>query len=446
MSGKTKRNLSPQEKGFFCLYVFIVALLLSSIPPQSTFARTWYIKADGTGDAPTIQAGVDSAAVGDTVLVASGTYDDTTHVACAGSEKAVNVHIYKPVVILGVLSGSRPVIGSDLSEVGIYIDSVQPVAIVHLTLKRFNSAGGFDSKRIWARSSTIAVSDIEAFGDHHGLVLENTSGEVRNSEFHDLSAGVVCYAGSTGYIRRNSLVNCDTGIDCRNSSAFVDSNHVGAPLPAAQNVGVYSEQSSVRVKGNTITWCESGVYAVGGDVLIEENIVAHHDYGVRLYSSSANILGNALVHGLWGIWATGSTGQVSNNTIDDWDAGIVSELGSNQIIQRNIISRGFWGIECLGAALTVECNDIFDMSSGLFGWNCTGQPGAGNFSADPEYCGVDDSGNYFLQSDSPCAAGNHPEGVDCGVIGALSVNCGDVPTKETTWGSMKMRYREGGDP
>ncbi len=37
-------------------------------------ARTWRIAADGTGDAPTIQAGIDSADVGDIVVLAAGTY------------------------------------------------------------------------------------------------------------------------------------------------------------------------------------------------------------------------------------------------------------------------------------------------------------------------------------------------------------------------------------
>ena len=39
-------------------------------------SRTWNIKADGSGDAPTVQAGIDSAVVGDIVLVQPGTYNE----------------------------------------------------------------------------------------------------------------------------------------------------------------------------------------------------------------------------------------------------------------------------------------------------------------------------------------------------------------------------------
>ncbi len=38
-------------------------------------ARTWYVKNDGTGDAPTIRSAVDSSASGDTILVGPGVYE-----------------------------------------------------------------------------------------------------------------------------------------------------------------------------------------------------------------------------------------------------------------------------------------------------------------------------------------------------------------------------------
>lgn len=37
--------------------------------------RTWYVNISGTGDAPTIEAAVDSAVSGDTVLVGPGHYE-----------------------------------------------------------------------------------------------------------------------------------------------------------------------------------------------------------------------------------------------------------------------------------------------------------------------------------------------------------------------------------
>jgi predicted outer membrane repeat protein len=51
--------------------VVVLALTLATTPAAP---RTWQIMPDGSGDAPTIQAGLDSASMGDTVLVSDGTY------------------------------------------------------------------------------------------------------------------------------------------------------------------------------------------------------------------------------------------------------------------------------------------------------------------------------------------------------------------------------------
>jgi hypothetical protein len=49
--------------------LFLAAFFLF---PAPTDARTWRVTVDGTGDAPTIEAAMDSAAAFDTVLVAPG--------------------------------------------------------------------------------------------------------------------------------------------------------------------------------------------------------------------------------------------------------------------------------------------------------------------------------------------------------------------------------------
>ncbi|MCP4547187.1 MAG: hypothetical protein GY835_12080 [bacterium] len=62
-----------------------------------------------------------------------------------------------------------------------------------------------------------------------------------------------------------------------------------------------------------------------------------------------------------------------------------------------------------------------------------------NFSLDPGFCDPD-GGDFTLAADSPCAPGNHPDGLDCGLIGMYPVDCPSTTAQETSWSRIKSLY------
>jgi len=443
-----------------CIFSALILPAILFSPPAH--CRTWYIKADGTGDAPTIQAGVDSAAAGDTVLVGPGTYADTLHVMVAGTSRPVNVYIRKPIVLLGEPTAERPFIDGAHSYVGIFVENVDSMVCIgrfELRSTAFSSAPP-NSERTWGRhkaereyparirchSSMVQIFDTVISNDHDGVFLSNSIAEVRDSRIHTIAVGIICSNGSIASVHDNSIFKGAVGVDCVGSSVSVFNNMIGAPEPSGMGNGIScTDGSSASIMENIIEWCGSGVSAIASELTIEGNRFSHHNYGAWLIGCSAVIRNNLFYQGWYAILtSSGTTGEISNNTIDNWTEGIFTELGSSHTIRKNIITRVNWGIVCMSASATIECNDIFDVGSGSYD-ECQVQPGSGNFSADPEFCGIDDSGNYYLQSDSPCAPGNHPDGYKCGLIGAFPVNCGQVQAKGTSWGSIKANFKSGGE-
>jgi hypothetical protein len=302
--------------------LLFVSFMLSLCWPFGAFSRTWYVRNDGTGDAPTIQAAVDSASSGDTVLVGPGTYSSANE---------------WPVIIenkngLTVVSES----GSGATQLmdGMLLNHADSTSVIGFTLE--NTYCGLI---IWWS---------------HDVLVENNV--IRNVSMH---SGLDVQVVSETVIRNNLVYNC---------------GYFG--------MHIYDASGDIEVSFNTIAHCAMwGIYTDAAPMLIANNIICFNNGGI--------------------------------SSLNPW-----------------------WSI--------FSCNDVYGNGTNYSLWGMGDPTGMnGNISVDPLFCGVDPavSGNYFLQSISPCAPGNHPDGYSCGLIGARPVNCGATSTEQTTWGRIKSLYR-----
>ncbi len=129
-----------------------------------------------------------------------------------------------------------------------------------------------------------------------------------------------------------------------------------------------------------------------------------------------------------GVFVTNGSAFLYNNTFygNDLYGYDASNVGSGLLVNNIMWSRAV-GFDRVMAFY----NDFLELTD-------AGPVNIENFSLDPEFCGAG-AGNYFLQSDSPCAPGIGPYPEE-DLIGALPVRCGSVDAELRTWGSIKTLY------
>lgn len=400
------------------------ALLMASI------ISSWAISMPALGltihvpdEQPTIQAGIDAAASGDTVLVAAGVYTGPGNRDLNPNGKAI--------VIRSESGPESTVLDAQEEARGVIFDTAETEATVleGFTIKHGFTPWPYRGFGVYCNSASPTLRDC--------VIIENAGA--------NRGAGVYCTNQSAPAI-----------IDCTLSQ------NVG------EGGGVYADSSS----SPTIRRCiitenfgatGAGLLIVDGSALIEDCVISGNEAesgaGLSILGESSVLLDECILTG--------------NDARAGWGGGIsVQGTGATVVLHGCTVASNHsleegGGIFISGSAVEAErtilwdnCGDDAFLAGGAVSFFCcTLDPSEISGSGDITYEGqqvVDDplfcdpivcnsnnlpstEGDYTIRSDSPCLPKNSP----CGeLIGALGIGCTPTVFHKETWGRVKAKHLE----
>lgn len=387
------------------LAIACFALVFASVSHSTTL----YIKADGTGDAPTIQAGIEAAAQNDTILVGPGVYSWSSQ--GTGDDYGM-IRIMRDWPAMTIVSEQGPEMtvldGEYLGRVffyqGHYPDFPGGLIIDGFTFTRGrptqagNLVGG-------------------------GFTAHLSSPIIKNSifKYNSASQGGAYWYGGWG---APQLIDClFEGNSAHHGGAIL---FINSPLTVLV--------SNCVIQNNSSTGYGAGVFCYNVPLVMENCTVSRNTS-----SSTGGGLGLQNCEPSSVSFCTFYKNQAAAG------GGIALLSDTDLMVNNTIIANSISG----GAAslhettsMVFSCSDLFGNNGGNWVGPIADQEGVnGNFRSNPLFC-APLSLDLLLEGASPCAPGNHPGGFACGQIGAHPVGCGGVPVKERSWGAIKSMYAD----
>lgn len=419
------------------LTMVTVTLMMAVYVSFSAYANTWYVKIDGNdariGNSwanakATIQAGIDAASDGNTVLVKYGTYNITSFIDYGGK----NIKLASDD-------------GTHLSYNDAATDAEQCIIDAGEKCRVFYFHNG---------------ETLEAVVD--GFTI--TNGRAKDGPEAG-GSGIWCW-GSSPTINNNIITGNSAyrgSIYCRRSSSPMISNNTITGNSAREGGGIacHGWDTSPTIENNTIT---GNTADIGGGF----------GGGIWCYwGSSPTINNNIITKNTANRWGGGiscelnSSPTISNNTITEntaeFGGGIslqrnLSITISNTILWGNNPPKIYFGEDRNPNKVTISYSNVQGGQAGIVKENKAAVNwGNGNIDAVPMF--VDpNNGNYYLQAQSPCLSSancqeapavdmdgrRRPAGSGCDMGAYEQFDDGSIPTaiglvdkKIITWGTLK---------
>lgn len=360
-------------------------------------ARVWNVYIDGSGDAPFIQAAIDSAQNGDLVLVGPGSYP----------EPYVKI-VDKTIEI-------RSLLGPEATTVKhFYTYEAQPDRPDdRMLLSGFTIEGGEQvTGGFWlVRSAEVIVENCVIRGYNEHSVIEAISNAfVKDCLFEGNDARENGYSGGGALLLLPVAKNSPGRIEV-----------VGCTF--RDNIGPGGVVGEGWGGGGAISVPASGD---GTEVTIRE----------CLFDGNESTSAGAIFAVGW-VWILHNT-FVNNRS---QDGAVVSGIPGSHGVYHNVFAFNsrypIWD----GSTSHCGCNAYWQNERGDGSTSCIETKGYENFRTDPLFCDPE-VGDYRLMEISPLAGPfDDPDHALCeGPIGAFGPGCKATPVVSTSWGSIKARY------
>ncbi|MBD3170048.1 MAG: T9SS type A sorting domain-containing protein [candidate division Zixibacteria bacterium] len=344
---------------------FGIFVLVLSICTFGAFASAGATIINVPGDQSTIQAGIDAATDGDTVLVAEGDY-------------AENINFDGKDIVVG----SQFVTTYDSS----YILSTTIDGGAAGTVVTFENGESNDAMLVG-----FTITNGNTSEDGGGIACINSSPTID----HNFITGNRVSSNQTG---KGGGIYC-SGSSARISNSMISGNNVNGNLGGSGG-GIYLDNSDVvlficRITGNTAQWSGGGIYMDQSDPVLRS---------VNLINNSASLVGGGLA--CYGSNpAIINVGFYSNRVTLNQGAAIYSGSGSGVDVINSILwNNGQPAVYLSNADVTFDYSNVQDSL-----W-----PGDGNISEDPLNRDPN-TGDFHLMAtecgdpnDSPCIDAGDP--------------------------------------
>jgi hypothetical protein len=203
------------------------ALIIASLTPGSE-AATWTVWPNGSGNTPTIQSAVDSAAVsGDVIVLRAGNYHEDGIIvdgkSIAITQSGGQAYLILPSAGTGVCFTFRNLAAGTLGdlafrgfETAIAVEGASPT-IQFVTLKACNrgvTIAGASTAKMWFSLADSCATAVEVQG---GSVT------LQNQTIVNCSTGARFLGGSATFTR-TIVAHCETGVQCSGGGASLGCN------------------------------------------------------------------------------------------------------------------------------------------------------------------------------------------------------------------------------